>query len=130
MTYTYPHMASHLRLNPWLVVVGVAAVVVFASFAGLSQYISTKAKPVPNKLQPGDNYPVNYTTSKSVPSVRIDLCSDSTNTPCVPMVANATGKQTVIVIPGTFATGQAHINVLERDASQKLTGTIQRTTFV
>src|SRR5204863_6222911 len=106
-------MPKHRRLNPWLVVVGVVAVIAFASLTGLSSFISTKAKPVPNKVQPGDIYPVNYTTSTSTPSVRIDLCSDSTNTPCVPMVNNATGTLTTIVIPGTFATGQAHVNILE-----------------
>lgn len=109
----------------WLIAGGAVVLVMALLLAWrLGLFASARSTTAGIILAQGERYEIVYTTSATVPRVKLEICR---GTRCQTLAGSASGTRTTITVPRNYALGAAFFKVMERNTAGQLTGRIQRT---
>ncbi len=122
-------MKKRWRHDTRVIIGGGAVVLVIAALAYWQggNLLGAKSTTPGIVLAQGETYVVKYTTSASVPTVKIEICR---GTRCSTLAAKAPGTQLPVDVPKNYTLGAAFFKVMERNKAGALTGKVQKTVSI
>lgn len=122
-------MKKQLRHDTRVIIGGGVVVLVIAALAYWQggNFLGAKSTTPGIVLAQGETYTMKYTTSATVPTVKIEICR---GTKCSTLVSKAPGTQRAVTVPRTYTLGAAYFKVSERNKAGVLTGKIQKTVAI